>query len=381
MEMGMTATYTEFPAMNTLRNEVIRHALLHGWVAPLLVLWVIGTGLFLFYWQLPLLALVWSLAATLIGGTMVRNELQDDEIARASLQATLERDLAVEDLGNKQHIEDLTSHIKAFAEIAVRIHAIGPGCINDRYLTKGLKNMYEVLAVESEAAHNVELTWELELSPEICQEFRTAWHEVSNRSIQGANPGPRFAMDFARSTLEMVPRVRLALSAAEKGTTSAVDKASAEVTPAPASTADKELVRMTATALRRLGKPASLARCGLLERLPHTLAAAWDAVQTEQAPGEGMTPLDQVQMLRASLIAAIEKLSSGESHGRGEPEALQYLILNEEYVLHRPVKAIVTRHSIGEGVFYRNRREGIRALSAELAAHEAILARRTEAVV
>lgn len=376
----MNATYPEFPAMNSLRNEVILHALLRGWVAPLLLLWVLGTALFLFYWQLPMLGLVWSLAATSIGALMVRNELRSDEIARASLQATLERDLAVEDLGNKQHVEDLTSHIAAFAEIGVRIHAFGPNCIKDRYLTRCLDNMYQVLAVESEAAHNTELTWELELSPGIRGEFKTTWEELEKRSVDGADPGPRFAMDFARATLEAMTKVRSALSAPEQTITS-VDITHAPASPVPPSTADKELVRMTATALRRLGKPASLARCGLLERLPHTLAAAWDAVQTEQAPGEGMTPLDQVQMLRASLIAAIEKLSSGESHGRGEPEALQYLILNEEYVLHRPVKAIVTRHSIGEGVFYRNRREGIRALSAELAAHEAILARRTEAVV
>jgi hypothetical protein len=220
----------------------------------------------------------------------------------------------------------------------------------------------------------------LELSPGIRGEFKTTWEELEKRSIDGADPGPRFAMDFARATLEAMTKVRSALSAPEQTITS-LDITHAPDTPIPASTADKELVRMTAVALRRLGNPASLGQCGLIERLPCTLAAAYKATNAGQPPGRGMTPLDKVQLVRASVISAIEKFSMSGAQKHGETEALQYLILHDEYVLNRPIRAIITRYSISESALHRHRREGISALATELAAQEAMLARHTEAAV
>ena len=147
-----------------------------------------------------------------------------------------------------------------------------------------------------------------------------------------------------------------------------LDRARAEIATASAEYLD----RLTEEALRALGKPAALARCQLAERLPYTLAAA-GAPRSGDDPG---TPLARTQALRDALIQAIERLRPRASDPASKAGALQYSILREEYVLERPNKQIMIRHSIGEGTFHRNRREAIHVLAMELSEQERQLARR-----
>ncbi len=51
---------------------------------------------------------------------------------------------------------------------------------------------------------------------------------------------------------------------------------------------------------------------------------------------------------------------------------MQYHILREEYVQGLPNKHIMTRHSISEGTFHRNRREAITILARELEEQESL---------
>lgn len=121
------------------------------------------------------------------------------------------------------------------------------------------------------------------------------------------------------------------------------------------------LVRLTEAALRRLNNPAALARCGLAEQLPRTLAARG---------AEAGTPLERAHALRELLIAAIERLKPPDRLPAGAPGALQYHILREEYVLALPNKQIVARHAISESTFHRQRREAIAILAQELGKQE-----------
>jgi hypothetical protein len=66
------------------------------------------------------------------------------------------------------------------------------------------------------------------------------------------------------------------------------------------------------------------------------------------------------------LAEAIERLKPPD----GVPEALQFHILREEYLLGRPNKQIMTCHSISEGTFHRNRRRAVAVLAVELARQE-----------
>ena len=141
----------------------------------------------------------------------------------------------------------------------------------------------------------------------------------------------------------------------------------------------EHLIRLTGEALRRLNNPAALARCGLINRLPNTLAAiraGHGQPQPEARSGEA-TPLEQAQALREALAAAIERLKPPDTlpTRRGAPVALQYNILREEYLLGVPNRQIMTRHSISESTFHRNRREAITILAGELSKQEDLLAR------
>jgi hypothetical protein len=122
--------------------------------------------------------------------------------------------------------------------------------------------------------------------------------------------------------------------------------------------------RLTEQALRALNNPAALARAKLMDRLPRSLAAEGDLT----------TPLLQAQALRAVIAAAIERLKIAGDADPNSPAALQYNILREEYLQGMPNRQIMTRHSVSEGTFHRNRRQAIALLAQELSRYEDSLA-------
>jgi hypothetical protein len=115
-------------------------------------------------------------------------------------------------------------------------------------------------------------------------------------------------------------------------------------------------------ALRCLNDPAALSKCELVRRLPGTLA------------GAGPGPLEQAQALRKVLISAIDHLKpSNEATRASAPEVLQYHIMYEEYVLGESTRYIMTRHSISESTFHRNRREAVAAVARHLESREELI--------
>jgi hypothetical protein len=156
-------------------------------------------------------------------------------------------------------------------------------------------------------------------------------------------------------------------------------EASVDPAPAPLPVVDSagapippDIVSLTDAALRHLGSPAFLASCGLIAQLPYTIAAG----REEAGKTDSATPLDNANVLRAVLTRSVEKLRQVEGEaGFSEKESLQYHILHEHYVGSRPATYTMTRHSIAEATFHRYRREAVRAVAADLAAQEQMLAR------
>ena len=147
-----------------------------------------------------------------------------------------------------------------------------------------------------------------------------------------------------------------------------LDRAQADLAEVSA----RHLARLVEEALRALNRPAVLAQCRLAVRLPRTLAA-----HRGEDPAAGPpAPLEQARILRAVLVEEIERLRpAGSAAKPGDPVALQHLILRDEYVLEKPNKQIMIRHSLSEGTFNRNRREAILGLARELGEWETRLAR------
>ena len=126
--------------------------------------------------------------------------------------------------------------------------------------------------------------------------------------------------------------------------------------------------QLVGEALRQLNNPSALSRCELVSRLPATLVSRSTPVD---AVPVRLTPLEQAQVLRELLVSVIERLRPpSETPRAGEPGALQYHILHEEYVLKRPTRHIMMRHSISESTFHRNRRDAVSALARHLKAQE-----------
>ena len=126
-------------------------------------------------------------------------------------------------------------------------------------------------------------------------------------------------------------------------------------------------------ALRRLNNPSALSECELVSRLPVTLTSCGSS------GGNGVsaepTPLEQAQVLRELLVSSIDLLKPPPNLAQaGIPEALQYHILHDEYVLRKPTRHIMIRHSVSESMFHRHRRAAVSAVARHLETQEDLIA-------
>ena len=109
---------------------------------------------------------------------------------------------------------------------------------------------------------------------------------------------------------------------------------------------------------------------GCLARLPRFTTSPATGPMAEP------TPLEQVHALRKAIESSIELMNPGGSNGRATgPEAIQYHILNKQYVLRKPTRHIMTRYSIAESTYHRYRRDAVSVLASHLEAQEEQLRR------
>ena len=141
----------------------------------------------------------------------------------------------------------------------------------------------------------------------------------------------------------------------------------------------ERFVRPHRTGLEAAQRPSGAGRTELADRIPAVLESA-----TREAVGRGLqeaTPLERAQAMRSVLIASLERLKPLDGNvALDAPAALQYHILQEEYLQEMQNKHIIARHSIGEGTFNRNRRQAVAALAEDLAKQEQLLSRDRVAV-
>jgi hypothetical protein len=125
-------------------------------------------------------------------------------------------------------------------------------------------------------------------------------------------------------------------------------------------------------ALRHLNRYDVLARCELAVVLPRSLDA--DHNCAGEGPETEATPMERARVLHDVLVEAIERLKPVQKEAT--EQALPYDILREEYVLGMSTKRIIARHNISEATLHRRRRDGIRAIAAELSMQDRRLSQR-----
>ena len=142
-----------------------------------------------------------------------------------------------------------------------------------------------------------------------------------------------------------------------------------------AAEARPEMCAGSADALRRqLDNTSALSQCQLASRLPGTIAAT--SSRSGDTSLSEPTPLEQARALRQAIESSIELMNPGGSNGRATgPEAIQYHILNQQYVLRKPTRHIMTRYSIAESTYHRYRRDAVSVLASHLEAQEEQLRR------
>jgi hypothetical protein len=119
-------------------------------------------------------------------------------------------------------------------------------------------------------------------------------------------------------------------------------------------------------ALRHLNRYDALAQC----ELALVLLPGVDAIHSRR--GAGPSPeaslMERARLLHDALVDAIERLKPAQTEAT--EQVLPYDILREEYVLGMSTKRIMARHNISEATLHRRRRDGIRAIAAELSTRD-----------
>lgn len=169
----------------------------------------------------------------------------------------------------------------------------------------------------------------------------------------------------ALSALLTEPLPEVAPEVAHEGTADGSDEA-ADAHELRAEDVAAVFLRLTEEALRRVNNPGALGGCGLLEQLEHSVRLE---LRKADGPVPAGTLLQRTQALRALLVAAIEGLRPANA-APGDPEMLQYHILQGAYLQGLPNRQIMVRHSVAEATFHRHRRQGLAAVAKELRERE-----------
>lgn len=144
-----------------------------------------------------------------------------------------------------------------------------------------------------------------------------------------------------------------------------------------AATSEAELARLTEAALKDINNHFSLARCGLADHLPATLAAARAAWGAGRAGT--VTPLEQAQALHEVLVQTIERLKPPDDSLASNERSLRYHVVRERYLEGKDTRRTMTHHNISESTLHRYRRQGIEAIAHDLQQGELALCQRAAA--
>ena len=129
-------------------------------------------------------------------------------------------------------------------------------------------------------------------------------------------------------------------------------------------------------ALRRINDPSRLTACGLIGRLPQTLA------NSSREAGHDIrldpTPLEQARLLRNVLIEVMDRRSRQmPSRVAGQAKCFGTMCWPAGDPEGMSTRQIMARYGISESTLHRYRRDGVRVLAQELGEQEARFSRDT----
>lgn len=118
-------------------------------------------------------------------------------------------------------------------------------------------------------------------------------------------------------------------------------------------------------ALEQLNNLVGLSESKLISYLPSTLAAVQSRSTVATPPDTA--PLSQARALREALLSALGRLRPANEPAQGSsPGLVLYNVINDRYVLQRPVTHTITRLNISERAYHRVRNSGVLAIASDL---------------
>ncbi|GEM_PF-1761752 len=194
-----------------LRKELVRHALVHGQLAPLVFLLAAGLGLFLIVWPLPSLALMWTGLAFLIGTGMVAGSIASREVHDLSLRLLVGRHFLTRQIQDLQMQAALQRGLDLFVDIALKIRDREQTGGKNVHLRRALASAYGMLALQQQAAMGAATlgSQERSLAAEVLREL-----EAMARMLDGIHETAS-AVQMAREAEETLARMDARIAANE----------------------------------------------------------------------------------------------------------------------------------------------------------------------
>jgi hypothetical protein len=138
------------------QTEILRYAFLRGQGGALVFVWTVGLALFIPLLNLPLFAVLWTLATLGLGVMMVRNYSNNDAVQALVIRAITESNLPIEDLSDAVLRTNLHKSIDIYMEIVQKVSEIRKLHGVDPDLRQVLVDSFMMLSMQFETSKQAE---------------------------------------------------------------------------------------------------------------------------------------------------------------------------------------------------------------------------------
>jgi len=163
-------------------KQLYRHFLFHGLGGPLVFLWSVGTGLFLFLLNLPEYALVWTGAVSVLTLGMVIFHLGDQKVRALALQSVVAKWFLTHAIPDLSLGREVQTGIETFTQIALQIAEMEKRHGRDHYLRRVLTQSFGLLALQHQQAGKV-AALEAGENPELHQEEADQAYSLAHETL------------------------------------------------------------------------------------------------------------------------------------------------------------------------------------------------------
>ena len=137
-------------------GRLLRYFVQQGHGGPLLLLWSIGTSLFLFMFELPIYALAWTGVVVMLGFGIMRTYRGNSKVWEQLIHSSIAERFPWHTLSDRSLQVIVQKSVKVFVEVAPKVHRLGRAGNERAELDRVLTAASGLLSLQYELAQKAE---------------------------------------------------------------------------------------------------------------------------------------------------------------------------------------------------------------------------------